>query len=276
MNDEYSLLRIPTTPDLLSKTNFLTESDSKRCRKGYSWILDSCCTSRMTFDHSAFASYITNPPVSEEFGYESNAETIRTGNVILHVFVRGKSLKITLERVKHVPNLRFQLISISEMAGRGMWTTFDDRLSHIIRRKYEKLLSTGSLHKGLYFLDTFSRPEKPLSASIGRWHELVAHISTSGIRNMVKNNVVKDVSITNSSSKSFCIGCIMGKGHRSAILKASIHRNRKIIELVHSDVTSPIEIYSIGGARYVIAFIDDKSNWTVEYTMHRNSDSLNC
>lgn len=42
-----------------------------------------------------------------------------------------------------------------------------------------------------------------------------------------------------------------------------------ILELVHSDVIGPLKIESISVSHYVITFIDDKSNWTVEYTMHR-------
>eukprot|EP00171_Calliarthron_tuberculosum_P022755 IDg22755t1 len=68
----------------------------------------------------------------------------------------------------------------------------------------------------------------------------------------------------------------MGKGQRTAIPKTSNRQSKSLLELVYSDVIGPFETESIGGARYVITFIDDKSKWTVEYTMHRKSESLDC
>eukprot|EP00171_Calliarthron_tuberculosum_P022031 IDg22031t1 len=93
---------------------------------------------------------------------------------------------------------------------------------------------------------------------------------------MVSNGVVRGINISSDDSKYDCIGCIMGKGHRSAIPKVSTRLTKDLLGLVHSDVIGPIEVDSVGGARYAITFIDDKSNWTVQYTMKRKSESLEC
>ena len=45
---------------------------------------------------------------------------------------------------------------------------------------------------------------------------------------------------------------------------------------MHSDVSGPIEVQSIGGARYFVSFIDDYSKWTVVYFMRRKSEVLAC
>eukprot|EP00171_Calliarthron_tuberculosum_P003742 IDg3742t1 len=199
------------------------------------------------------------------------------GSIRIEVSVYGKSRYVVFENVKHVPKLRFQLISISGMAKRGMRTEFDDEGARIIRKTDENLICTGTLYKGLYALNIPKDSEKALiSASIGRWHERLAHISIAGIKNMVKHGVVKGIEIKPSSSETHCIGCIMGKGQRSNIPKTSTSRTNSLLELIHSDVIGPFEIESIGGARYAITFIDDKSNWTVQYTMNRKSESLKC
>lgn len=41
-------------------------------------------------------------------------------------------------------------------------------------------------------------------------------------------------------------------------------------------VLGPIEVSSIGGSKYDITFVDDYSNWTVEYTMKEKSEALGC
>eukprot|EP00171_Calliarthron_tuberculosum_P006130 IDg6130t1 len=91
---------------------------------------------------------------------------------------------------------------------------------------------------------------------------------------MFKNGVVRVIRLNSPNSKANCVGCIFGKGHLAAIPKARTRNTKAILELIHSDVIGPIEVESVCGSRYVIPFIDDKSNWTVQYTMHRKSESL--
>eukprot|EP00171_Calliarthron_tuberculosum_P004153 IDg4153t1 len=275
-SEDVCLLGISNNQHFLPPSSCLAAFDSRKNKHCHSWILDSGCTSHMTFDRSAFITYSTTQPVSVDFGAESNAQITGTGSIQLNLLVSGKSRRVTLENVKHVPELRFQLISISAIAQRGMQTEFDEEGARIIRKIDQKVICSGSLVKGLYSLDVAKDPEKALTASIGRWHERLAHINFSGISSMVKNNVVRGIQLTTSNSKPCCIGCIMGKSDRTAIPKASNRKTKSLLELVHSDVIGPIETESIGGARYVITFIDDKSKWTVEYTMHRKSESLDC
>ena len=47
-----------------------------------------------------------------------------------------------------------------------------------------------------------------------------------------------------------------------------------MLELVHSDICGPLQVQSIGGARYFITFIDDHSNWSVVYPMHKESEAF--
>eukprot|EP00171_Calliarthron_tuberculosum_P023309 IDg23309t1 len=272
--DDFNLLGVPSTPEFLFTNNCLVSSENPKNQ--HSWILDSGCTAHMTFNRSAFTSYSPISPVSVEFGSESNAQIIGSGSIEILAKAHGKLQKVKFENVKHVPKLRFQLISISAMANRGIRTEFDDEGSKVIRKRDEKLLSTGSLYNGLYYLNLSKSPEKALVASIGRWHERLAHINVSGISNMVKNGVVRGVKLNSANARTSCVGCIFGKGHRAAMPKAKTRQTKSVLELIHSDVIGPIEVESVGGARYVITFIDDKSNWTVEYTMHRKSESLDC
>eukprot|EP00171_Calliarthron_tuberculosum_P007797 IDg7797t1 len=124
-NTTYGSLGIQSTPWFLASEYSLTASDqSKSCE---SWILDSGCTSHMTFDRSSFTSYSSILPISVDFDAESKAQIIGTGCVDILVSINGKSRKVKFENVKHVPELRFQLISISAIAQRGMRTEFDDQ-----------------------------------------------------------------------------------------------------------------------------------------------------
>ena len=95
---------------------------------------------------------------------------------------------------------------------------------------------------------------------------------------MVDRGVVKGVNIapntTNTSEN--CVGCVLGKSHRAPIPKVSSSRATKPLQLVYSDVSGPLEVQSIGGARNFVSFIDDYSKWTVMYFMRRKSEVLAC
>ena len=91
---------------------------------------------------------------------------------------------------------------------------------------------------------------------------------------MDNHGVVKGVVLKSNNTEHKCDGCILGKGHRTPFPRESQSRARNVLELVHTDVLGPVEVYSIGGSKYFISFIDDHSNWVVEYTMRSKSEAL--
>ena len=56
-----------------------------------------------------------------------------------------------------------------------------------------------------------------------------------------------------------CKGCIEGKQHRIPFPKEGGRRSSEILGLVHTDVCGPMKTTSMGGARYFVTFIDDKT-----------------
>ena len=56
-----------------------------------------------------------------------------------------------------------------------------------------------------------------------------------------------------------CKGCIEGKQHRIPFPKEWGTRSSEILGLVHTDVCGPMKTTSMGGARYFVTFIDNKT-----------------
>ena len=102
----------------------------------------------------------------------------------------------------------------------------------------------------LYKLDVPSHESRAFVAtsSLQVWHERFGHIDPNTILNMVKNNSIDGVSIQNMKEDIKCDACVFGKGHRSAIPKSSTTKTSRILELVHSDVSGPMETPSLGGS----------------------------
>lgn len=71
-----------------------------------------------------------------------------------------------------------------------------------------------------------------------------------------------------------CTGCQLGKQTRTKIPKEATFHATQILQLVHSDVSSPFRTSSLGGARYFVTFIDDLSRKTWIYFLANKSQVL--
>ena len=241
------------------------------------WYIDSGCTSHMTHDRSLFITYLEVSSSPVDLGAGSWAEIKGVGDIIVALQVHGKTRQCRIKNVKHVPELRYQLLSVRSMAKLGIRTIFDLDKVYLREKGNGKLLATGSSTNNLYALDIAkdSTPEdKALMANMELWHQRLAHINNETIKNISAHGVVKGIDIKPNAGVKNCGGCILGKSHRTPFPKQSERKSKNILDLVHSDVLGPVEVPSIGGSRFIITFIDDHSNWITEYTMHKKSEAL--
>lgn len=83
--------------------------------------------------------------------------------------------------------------------------------------------------------------------------------------------VLKNQNIAFSGSDFFCEACIMGKQHQ---LPFDESKNRESVagELVHTDLCGPMQETSHGGARYMLLFRDDYSNYRYVYCIKSKAD----
>ena len=256
----------------------LAKYESSDFAGSYHWFIESGCTSHLTFDRRAFTNYTSIPKSSVDLGADSRAEIVGQGDVVLRILVRGKSVKCTIKNVKHVPTLRYQLLSVYTMGKLGVMTTFDDKGCVLRNKATSKAMAFGTVVNGLYAFNVDTTKKTPgiaLVANLSLWHHRLAHVNVSGIKSMASRGVVKGVVLKSDNTEHICDGCILGKSHRTPIPRQSHSRAKNVLDLVHSDVLGPLEVDSVGGSKYFISFIDDHSNWVTVYTMRKKSEALN-
>lgn len=162
------------------------------------------------------------------------------------------------------------------MGRHGLRTSFDDKCATLRNKASGRLMATGSIVNNLYAINVDNlhpSPDKALVANLDLWHQRLAHVNASGIKSMADRDVVKGIKL-NSNAEHNCNVCNLSKSHRTPFRHKSSSRTRNVLEIVHSNVTGPLEVDSVGGSKYVITFIDDYSNWVVSYTMRRKSEAL--
>ncbi|GBP61401.1 Retrovirus-related Pol polyprotein from transposon TNT 1-94 [Eumeta japonica] len=111
------------------------------------------------------------------------------------------------------------------------------------------------------------------SAEVVQWHRL-GHVNSNDLQKM-KNGAVEGVSYDTKADiqKSNCEVCCEGKQARLPF-KLAPHRRNKVLDLVHSDLCGPMEVRSVGQARYFLLFVDDASRMAFVYFLKEKNQVL--
>ena len=102
------------------------------------------------------------------------------------------------------------------------------------------------------------------------WHLRLGHINLNRIEKLVKSGLLNELKET---FLSVCESCLEGKMTKCPF-SGKGYRNKEPLELVHSDLCSPMNAKTRGGYEYFVSFIDDYSRYGYIYLMHKKSETL--
>jgi len=97
-----------------------------------SWLVDSAASAHMCCMRACLDDYKTTTRQSVTMGDKGSVATAGVGTVVLKVTVQGKTHKINLEKVLHVPSMGFNLMSVGMMEERGAEVSFKRGMSIIL------------------------------------------------------------------------------------------------------------------------------------------------
>lgn len=101
------------------------------------------------------------------------------------------------------------------------------------------------------------------------WHQILGHMSKKGLEVLLKRDQLPGLQ---SANLEFCERCLYGKQKRVNFLKDGHNLKEKPLELVHSDVFGPVEVSSLGGAKFFVTFLDDYTRKVWIYLMANKSE----
>lgn len=108
------------------------------------------------------------------------------------------------------------------------------------------------------------------ATNLRMWHERLGHIGKRAIRELVKKELVKGVSILDCDD-FFCEACQLGKAHRKPFKKCIEKVKTEPGEEIHTDVCGPMSTDSLG-ARFFLTFKDDATSFRHIYFIKHKSD----
>jgi len=235
------------------------------------WILDTGASFHMCPDKEWFTSYEPLKGGIVVMGNDAPCTTVGIGSVQFKMF---DGCIRTLTGVRHVPELKKNLISLGELDTLGWrWSGGDGKIK--VTHGAMTVIK-GTKVGNLYWMQGNAVAGKG-AANVARdedstalWHMRLGHMSEKGLCELHKQGLLKGVK---SCKLDFCKYCVFGKQHRIRF-KTAIHKTKEILEYVHSDVWGPAQVRSKGGAEYFVTFIDDFSRKVWVYFLKNKFEVL--
>ena len=236
------------------------------------WIIDSGATCHMCNNKNMFCEM---NPLSEfqtvSVGDGHSLDVAGLGTVSLNMILPNSENKLCkLYNALYVPELSYNLISVSKASKAGKTVKFIDNVCEIMQPNGEIILNAEK-RDNLYFVNYDSDhyikcnlvDDKEIS-NCDTWHKRFGHLCESSLKSMAAENLVDGFNYDVNSKLKFCVSCAEGKMSRSAFPK-KVKKSRDILELVHSDVCGKINTKSLSNAEYFLTFIDDATHYTWVY-----------
>ncbi|KAH0732943.1 hypothetical protein KY289_004131 [Solanum tuberosum] len=226
-----------------------TTTISKSIDHENDWIVDSGCANHMTGDKKQ---KLQNPSVYKGSRVVVTANDSRL--LIAHIGKTAFSLQhgtnqMSLQNVYHVPGIKKNLLSVSQLTTYGNYILFgpDDMRIYQDLKNLENPIMKGRRLDAVYVMYAESAyvEKTKNNETADLWHMRLAHVSYSKLTVMMKQSMIKGLPQLEVKANVVCAGCQYGKAHQLPFEKSKFKANEPL-QLVHSDVFGPVKQSLIG------------------------------
>jgi hypothetical protein len=145
-----------------------------------------------------------------------------------------------LKEVRHVPDLRKNLISTRKLESEGCISIFIDKVWKVTK---ESLVMAKGEKVGTLYLCTSNTESSISLASTGVdievWHHRLGHMSEKGMHILHKVNLLSDLK---QIDLDFFEHCVYGKQKRVRFLRVGKEKKSERLDLVHTYVWGPTQV----------------------------------
>jgi hypothetical protein len=232
-----------------------------------SWVVDSRASFHATPHRKHFLDYVQGDFGQVHLGDDAPCKIVGMGKVKIK---QRNGNQWLLKVVRHVPDLRKNLISTVHLSSEGCVSIFTDKTWKFIKgslviEKREKVgtlyLCTGNTKYSISLAST--------RVDITLWHHRLGHMSEKGMQIIHKRNLLPDLK---QIVLDFCEHYVYGKQKRVRFLRVRKEKKNERLDLVSTDVWGPSQVSSLGGSHCYVAFIDDATRKTWVYFIRQKYD----
>lgn len=280
----YRKQRNNSSAQLAQTYNGYAAGRSSTPRSRSEFLLDSGASSHMTDQLWMIENFTPMEPGAKWIKGIGQARSaiLGTGNINVITSVNGTSCRRTIHNVLYAPSLGVNLFSVGAATAGGAEIHFTDSKAVVTRNGVIEM-TASRIGDQLYCLDIDIPKEnesyiaRPFQNSIHEWHCRLGHIGYQTIIKMATTNAVIGLDLPAGTKPPLdrCHACALGKMKRCTFQLSTSHSQR-IGSLIHSDVCGPMQVASLGGARYYVSFHDDFSGFRAVYFLTRKSEVPDC
>ena len=247
------------------------------------WIVDSGATCHMCNNKNLFLELRNLEEVHEiKVGDGYSVEAKGEGTIELQVMLDDAVNSCKLYNVLYIPDLSFNLLSVSKTVKAGKTVKFSQNGCQIVN-KNSNIVAAAKKVSNLYYLNCVDSKEVVAHAAASKhvnekrsdeeiWCRRYGHLGTDNLKKLAQDNLVNGFKYDVSSRNECCEPCAEGKHHRQKFPKAGGRPATEILELVHTDVCGKMNTKSLSGGEYFLTFVDDKSRHTWSYILKQKSE----
>uniref|UniRef100_A0A2N9GPN1 CCHC-type domain-containing protein n=1 Tax=Fagus sylvatica TaxID=28930 RepID=A0A2N9GPN1_FAGSY len=203
-----------------------------------SWLLDSACSFHVTPHRNWFDTYRSINCGSVRMGNDATCTIIGMGTIKIKM---SDGVVRTLEEVRHIPDMRKNLISLGTLDSKGY--------------SYKSENGIMKVSKGAMVVMTGQK-------------------ISSNVYKLLGNTILGGVAAVAESEDDDTLLWHMRLGHMKVRFKTATHKTKGILDYVHSDIWGPVRTPSKGGAQYFMSFIDDYSRKAWVYFLKNKSEAF--
>ncbi|GKV35980.1 hypothetical protein SLEP1_g44167 [Rubroshorea leprosula] len=230
------------------------------------WIIDSGASYHCVPKREYFSTYKVGDFGTIKMGNKSVSHIMGVGDICVQTNV---GCTLTLKNVRHVPDMRMNLLSAKALDEEGYTHYFGNGSWKLTKGSLvvAKGRACCSLYKTHMKMCGGQLNAVEDEASPNLWHKRLAHMSEKGLQLLAKQSLVP---IAKGGHVNPCDVCLFGKQHQVSFQK-NLTRKENKLDLVYSDVCGPLEVESFGGNKYFVTFIDDATRKTWVYLLQNKS-----
>lgn len=235
------------------------------------FVVDSGCTDHMVNDKSYLVDVrkLANPFHISVADKETKMTVNFAGHMKVSSVLNEKEFTGTINNVLYVPELRYNLLSVSKIESNGGKVLFENGKASIYLGG--KLIGEAKRNGSLYWFPVVpnshhanvSVPENEL------WHRRLGHLSMENVCKLKKLALGLPEKL--SSKMEYCECCKVNKITRKPFVGTRIRASRPL-ERVHSDICGHINPPTYNGYRYFVTFTDEFTHLCVVYLLRKKSE----
>ncbi|GJX29596.1 putative ribonuclease H-like domain-containing protein [Tanacetum coccineum] len=232
-------------------------------------IIDSGCSGSMTGYKDKLSDFKEFKGGYVAFGNDSKGGRISGKETI-------KTSCLDFEKVSYVEELKFNLLSVSQICDKKHNVLFIDKECLILSPKFkfvdEDLVILRAPRKNdVYSLDLKNIiPSGRVTCLVAKatndeavlWHRRLGHVNFKNINKLVQGNLVRGLPSKTFKLDHSCLACKKGKQHRDSCKKVEERTIREPLELLHMDLFGPVSVESVNKKKYCLVVTDDCSKFS--------------